>query len=245
MRQDFLEKLQKSIERITIWILVMSRNAVDIRFEITLNMKNVAARIIFECSLFKNDFQSDLVLFSKNIVNKKLSKKDEALRKNIAKQITNKNDEMFLWIKLQIKNFRKSETRKQLQRTVEVMSIELEHVYYRNWETILNLKRYKSCAFAILRWITFALKSFTIIELIETLIITNHDSVCDYLQFDEWPNNIDQNYIDEQILGLCESMLEIKNIDQKQSWGFKIVHLIHFLIKEFCFAWCLKLKISL
>lgn len=236
MRQDFLKELKMSVEDTTTRILVVSRDVVDIRSGISSDTGNAATQTIYECRISEGDVQSDIALFSRSIVDQRLSNKVDALREEIATQMTEKSNGMFLWVKLQAKNLHKGENRKQLHKTIKDMPAGLKHVYDRDWLKILNLKRNKSRALAILRWVIFALRPLTVVELTEALIVTCQDDDCDDLQVDEWPDSIDQDYIDDQIIGLCGSLLEIKSTNPDQPLVLRTVHLAHFSVKQFLFC---------
>ena len=234
MRHDFIVKLKASVEGTTTRILVVSRNVSDIRSGISSQMENAATQAVYVCGLTQDDVQSDLALFSRSIVDERLPKKDDALREDIATQIADKSNGMFLWVKLQAKNLRIGKNRNQLRKAIQDMPAGLDRVYDRDWEKIMNLKRSdRSRALAILLWVTFALRPLTVAELIEALLITDGGRSCDDLQLDEWPDSIDQDYIDDQILDLCGSMLEVKKTNENQSFDSMTVHLVHFSVKEF------------
>ena len=234
MRQDFLKELKISIEDATTRVLVVSRNEVDIRSGVYFDMGNDATQTVCEHKLSRNDVQPDLALFSRSIVDERLSNKGDVLRQEFAAQMAEKSNGMFLWVKLQAKHLRKGQNRKQIQGAIDDMPAGLKHVYDRDWMKIAKLERHdKLRALAILRWVMFALRPLTVAELTEALIVTHHGYDCDDLQLEEWPDEIDQDYIDDQIVGLCGSMLEIKSASPNQPLDSKTVHLIHFSVKEF------------
>ncbi len=81
-----------SVKKTKARILVVSRDESDIRSEI---LKNAAIHVVYECKLSKNHVQSDVALFSRSIVNRRLSNKVDALREEIASQIAKKSNDMF------------------------------------------------------------------------------------------------------------------------------------------------------
>lgn len=118
------------------------------------------------------------------------------------------------------------------------MPSELEHAYERDWEYISNLPNHdKFRALEILRWATFALRPVTVSEITEALLIEDNDN-CDNLQTDELPDEVDKDFVDEQIIGLCGSLLEIRasSVEKKQSPGSSTIHLAHFSVKEYLLA---------
>jgi ankyrin repeat protein len=234
VRQDFLINLKKSLMSTSARLLVISRDEVDIRSEMSSNVENPMEQTMYECSISKDDVQPDIALFSRSIVDRKLSNKDDLLRKELATQMTEKSNGMFLWIKLQERCLRKGKNKKQLFQAIENLPIGLEHAYERDWMKIsdpTNLD--KARALAILQWVTFALRPLTVLELTEALIVMDDDIEIDDLQIDELPDSIDQDYVDDQILGLCGSLLEIKSSDSNQPLSARTIHLVHFSVKEF------------
>lgn len=233
IRQNFLIEFKNSVAPATTRVLVISRDEVDIRSQMSPDLANPAEQIMYECRISKDDVQFDINLFSKSIVNRKLSNKNDAFRKELVMQMAEKCNEMFLWIKLQETNLRKGRNGKHLQQAIENMLLRLENAYNRDWRNISKrFIRDQSRALAVLHWVTFALRPLTILELTEALIVTEKDS-CDDLQIDELPDNIDQDYIDDEITGLCNSLLEIRSTYSKQPLSFRTIHLIHFSVKQF------------
>lgn len=114
------------------------------------------------------------------------------------------------------------------------MPSELDHAYERDWEYISGLPKY---ALDIFRWVTFALRPLTTLEITEALLIEDNDN-CDDLQSDELPDDVDKDFVDEQITGLCGSLLEIRSssVEKMQSPGSNTIHLAHFSVKEYLLA---------
>lgn len=145
---------------------------------------------------------------------------------------------MFLLIKLYENQLGRSKNRKQLEAVVSNMPSELEHAYERDWKYISELpSRDRFRALEILRWATFALRPLTVSEITEALLIEDNDN-CDDLQIDELPDEVDKDFVDEPIIGLCGSLIEIQAsiIEKKQSPGSSTIHLAHFSVKEYLLA---------
>lgn len=85
-------------------------------------------------------------------------------------------------------------------------------------------------AVALLRWAAFSLHPLTVAEITEALLIYDD---CDELPLDEMPDSIDQDYVDGEILGLCGSLVEIRNAASESNVSSRTVHLAHFSVKEF------------
>ena len=177
-------------------------------------------------------------MFSKSVVNRKLANKDGALQEDLAAQMAEKCDGMFLLIRLQENQLSRSKNKKQLQAIVNDMPSEQEHAYERDWEyisTLPNCDRLR--ALDILRWVTFALRPLTVFEITEALLIEDNAD-CDDLQSDDLPDNVDKDFVDEQIIGLCGSLFEIRSssAENTQSPGSSTIHLAHFSVKQYLLA---------
>ena len=144
-----------------------------------------------------------------------------------------KFEEMFLWVKLQERSLRNSKNGVQLQKIVNDMSIGLTDAYKRDWERMSKLSdRDMYRALAILRWIVFAARPLTVLKMTKALTIRDEDD-CDNLQIDEIPDVIDDEYINDEILDLCGSLVEIRDAGPEKHLKDKIVGLVHFSVREF------------
>ena len=79
----------------------------------------------YECGISKTDVQSDVTLFSKCVVDEKLWKKPEVLRQDLATQMAQKSEGMFLWVKLQERSLRNSRNGVHLRKIVNDMPVGL------------------------------------------------------------------------------------------------------------------------
>ena len=66
----------------------------------------------------------------------------------------------------------------------------------------------------------------------EALVVGDQDD-CDNLQIDEISDVVDDEYINNEILNLCDSLIEIRDADPKNYLKDKIVGLVHPSIREF------------
>ena len=156
-RRAFLLKLKKSISQTTSRLLIVSRDEGNIRSGICLDTMMSLKLTTYECGISKMDVQSDVTLFSNRVVDEKLWKKQDILRQDLATQMAQKSEGMFLWVKLQERSLRNSKNGVQLQKIVNDMPIGLTDVYERDWERISKLPdRDMNRARAILRWTVFA-----------------------------------------------------------------------------------------
>ena len=232
-RRAFLVKLKRSISQTTSRLLIVSRDEGDIRSGICLDAMTSVKLTTYECGISKTDVQSDVTLFSKWVVDDKLWKKPEVLRQDLATQMAQKSEGMFLWVKLQERSLRNSKNGLQLQKIVNDMPIGLTDAYKRDWERISQLPTRDMCrALAILRWTVFAVRPLTVIEMTEALAVTDEDDY-DNLQIDEIPDVVDDEYINDEILDLCGSLVEIRDAGPEKDPKDKTVGLVHLSVKEF------------
>ncbi|KAF2182975.1 hypothetical protein K469DRAFT_217806 [Zopfia rhizophila CBS 207.26] len=135
-RAQFLHKLKKAAERTASRIPVSSRDESDIKTELYPDTSQVTGYVLLQCRISREDVRHDITLYSRSVVDKKLPKKDENLRQSLARQLADKCEGMFLWIKLQQDHLRGGKNGKQLQDIVESMPLGLTKTYERNWKTI-------------------------------------------------------------------------------------------------------------
>ncbi len=232
-RTDFLQKLKETIEQTTTRILITSREETDITAELSPTVSQDAGQVMLQIRISNDDVQGDIALFSRDVVDKKLPKKDESLRKDLAEELTAKCNGMFLWIKLQQDQLRSGKNAKQLQAIVKNMPVGLEKTYERNWTTIQNHSHEeRKRALAILRWTTFALRPLTVSEMTEALIVEPDDDGVT-LQLDELPDSIDDDYINSEIIDICGDLVEVRAEKAGDGAGSRTIHLIHLSVREF------------
>ena len=128
-RANFLQTLKERTKGTVTKILVFSRDETDIKAQLDPSLAHVAGLTVLQCRISKEDIRYDISLFSKSVVNKKLPNRDESLREDLAGQLVEKCDGMFLWIKLQQDQIRSGQTAKKLQDVVKNMPIGLTKTY--------------------------------------------------------------------------------------------------------------------
>jgi len=166
------------------------------------------------------------------VVDKKLPNKDDCLRQDLAVQLAEKCEGMFLWIKLQQDQLRGGKNAKQLQNIVKNMPIGLENTYERNWKIIQNHSPdNQSRALAILRWTTFSFRPFTVSEMTEALIVEFNDDGAT-IQWDDLPDNIDDEYINSEIIDIGGALVEVREERPEVVTGYRTIHLIHPSVKK-------------
>ena len=232
VRTKFLQRLKKAIKGTATRLLILSRDETDIKAELSPQIVEHAGLVILQCKVSREDVRHDISLFSKSIVDKKLPKKDNYFRQNLAEQLTEKCEGMFLWVKLQQDQLRGGKNPKQLQNIVKNMPLGLTKTYERNWKIIQrHSPEEQNRALAILRWAAFALRPLTVSEITEALVVepNNDASLC----YDELPDTIDDEYIDGEIIDICGSLVETRTEKPGDGAGSRTIHLIHPSVREF------------
>ncbi|KFA79117.1 hypothetical protein S40288_09964 [Stachybotrys chartarum IBT 40288] len=95
--------------------------------------------------------------------------------------------------------------KKQLEQAVNTTPTSLDHVYKRIWDRIARSEQDRDQAFALLRWAVFALRPLTISEITEAVLINEN---CEDLLLNDFPDAINDEFIDDQILHPCIPLLE-------------------------------------
>jgi ankyrin repeat protein len=232
-RTHFLQKLKESTKRTISRILITSRDETDLHTELSPKVTQVNNHNIYHCRITKEEVRHDILRLAKNVVDKKLSNKDNGLRQDLAGQLAEKCEGMFLWIRLQQDQLRGGKNAKQLQNIINNMPIGLEKTYERNWKIIQSYPpEDQNRALAILRWITFALRPLTVSEITEALIVELNDNG-NTIHWDELPDNIDDEYIKSEIIDICGALVEIRTEKNGVGAGYKTIHLIHPSVREY------------
>ncbi|PMB65579.1 Vegetative incompatibility protein HET-E-1 [Beauveria bassiana] len=223
----FLETIQQAVADTSTRIMIVSRSVPKIRQSIVRN----GGATWLDYSLTYDDVRADTERYARSIVDRKLQNKDKNMSTDLSLRLADRCQGQFLWIKLQEPSLRIGRNKKQLEAAIDTSPAALDHLYDRDWQSLLRLQAGESSrAVSLLRWAAFALHSLTVAEITEALLI--HDD-CDELPADEMPDCIDQDYVDGEILGLCGSLVEIRNVASESSVGLWTVHLAHFYVKEF------------
>ncbi|KAH8598394.1 prion-inhibition and propagation-domain-containing protein [Bisporella sp. PMI_857] len=189
--------------------------------------------IAFDCQITENNVRPDITRFSQYTVDYKLPGKDQDLRQDIAQQMADKCQGMFLWIKMQQDHLRGSKNRKKLQDIVNKMPTGLTNTYLRNWKAIQKQEEEeRERAITILRWIVFAARPLTVSELTDALLTLRSDHK-DTFPIDELPEAIDDEYISGEIKDICGSLVDFRVSGPRDSPASRTIHLVHFSVREF------------
>ncbi|WYZ36805.1 hypothetical protein EsH8_II_000311 [Colletotrichum jinshuiense] len=222
---EFLGAVMRAVADTTTRILVVSRDEPEIRSGMC------GSEGCFELTITPEDVRSDVTLYSKSIVDRKLPKMDEATRGGVSQRMADRCNGQFLWIKLHEDSLRSWKNKQQLEDAINETPPGLDYFYERNWERISRLpNQERSRAYSLLRWAAFALRPLTICEITEAVLINER---CDDLPVEELPDSISDDYIDSEIRGPCGSLLEIRSTSSEQDAGLWTVHLTHFSVKQY------------
>ncbi|KAF5247369.1 hypothetical protein FANTH_6460 [Fusarium anthophilum] len=124
-------------------------------------------------------------------------------------------------------------SKKRLQEVVENTPSGLDRIYDQNWSRIMNMSdRDRDRTFALLRWTAFALIPLPIYAAVEAVLIDQFGE----LDLDEYPENVDDEYITSEILGLCGPLVEIRQGPKNSSCGSCILHVSHFSVRQYLAA---------
>jgi len=235
VRAEFLQELKKATEGSDTRVLISSRNEKDIEAELSPFITKTLGHVLLECKVSKEDVRHDILRYSKSVVERSLPDKNDELKGNLATELAEKCDGMFLWIKLQ-RGLRSGKTAKELHRTVRNMPTGLTETYERNWKQVLARDpEDRERALAILRWVTFALRPLTVAELTEALVFELGDDSTRVStnDLDEKIDNISDKYISTEIVDMCASLVEARTEQPRYGSGARTIHLIHASVREF------------
>lgn len=221
----FLQDIDKAVQSTT-RALIVSRDEVQIRQA----LRDGRFYTFIEYKISPQDVQDDTTAYSRHIVEKKLERKTEDVKSRLSETMSDRCGGQFLWLSLQGEQLKGWMNMKQLQRAVDAPSSGLDYIYERNWVRIEKSEQDRERAFDLLRWAVFALRPLTVGEMTEAVLV---DDNCDGLLFDDLPDTIDDEFIDDQIIRICSPLLEARDPQAKCPVGRRTVHVTHFTVKQF------------
>lgn len=235
-RSVFLKDLKQAVASTGARVLVTSRMEVDIESALGASQTQLQQHVLLECRISKEDVEGDVGLYSQSVVAHKFPRQSEAFRQELSAQMAENSGGMFLWIKLQQSQLRGSQNMKTVHRIVQGMPQGLYHTYTRNWNSIQELvEPDRNRAVNILRWLVYGYGEFTVEEMAEALII-ELDEACEAFSEDDLPAEIDAEYSNNEIKGLCHSLVELRDGNEDASPQLSTVHLVHASVREYLVA---------
>lgn len=232
-RIEFLQKLKTAACGTTTRILITSRATVDIKAELSPEKSQNSKQTLFSHKLTKDDVIGDLKLYSNSVVNRNLPRKDESLRTKLSGQLAERCEGMFLWITLQQPRLRDTKSKTALEKIIQNMPTGLTETYQRKWDEIKRQHpEDRSRAFDILRWTVFSLRPLSVAEVTEALIVSAFAGDRS-LPIDELPDEVDEEFIDQEILAICGSLVEARTRKVFADSSSKTIHVVHPSVREF------------
>jgi hypothetical protein len=214
---SFLKHVTDAVAATDTRLLLVSRDAPQIRCALTASRCEGFA----EYKILSDDVRSDTDVYSRHIVDRKLSNKRSDIRSTLSMAMTDRCDGQFLWLKLQEDSLRRGMNMKQLQQAIEDSPVEIDSLYDREWARIGRLREEVQCrTFSLLRWAAFALRPLTVCEITEAVLVDQYQD----LPLDELPDAVDIDYVDTEIVGLCGPLLEVRVEPSIPSVGQRTVH---------------------
>ncbi|RTE68952.1 hypothetical protein BHE90_016671 [Fusarium euwallaceae] len=222
----FLHDVTDAVAGTSARVLLVSRDEPKIRHALIDDARESFA----EYKIMPEDVRSDTAAYSLDIINRKLSNKRDDVRLTLSEAMTDRCQGQFLWLKMQEESLGGWMNEKQLQRTIANTPTGLDRLYDYNWTRIIQLGEWqRHRAFALLRWTAFALRPLTIYEITEAALILESED----LPLEDLPDDVDDEYVDSGIVGLCGPLLEVKNDPADPSPGRRTVHLPHFSVRQY------------
>jgi ankyrin repeat protein len=235
-RAEFLQRLTTAVSNTGTRVFVSSRDETDIRAELAPRNTTHEGVSFYDCKISRDEVQGDISLFSRQVVNGKLTNKAEDIRSGLAAMLAEKCDGMFLWIKLQKEKLSSGKNKKQLERIVSDMPSGLSHTYDRKWKMIMDRPEDEKIRIeAILRWTMFASRPLTIAEITEVLIVELY-SQDGYLSLEDLPDAIDDHYVEDEIIKMCEFLIEARPKPTDDSLSSRTIHFVHPSVREYMFT---------
>ena len=232
-RRQFLSNLKNALQGTNARVLITSRTEFDIESGLRFSATEPQVYSLLECNISRYHVKDDIDLLSRYIVARKLPKQEQELREELAKQMAERCDGQFLWLKFQQDLLRDSKSPKALRAVVQAMPLKLHAVYERSWRYIVTLEE-PDCSRAIdtLRWLAFAYRPLTVQELAEALVVSLDQSKSAFSE-DDLPSSIDDDYIDGELKNLCGSLIEFREDTMGSGPGSTTVRLVHASIHDF------------
>jgi hypothetical protein len=184
--------------------------------------------------------RNDTTRFTQRVVTQRLPNKPEALRRDLAAQMADKCQGMFIWVNLQKDELTRCLNRK----TARSWSWRCRRC--RNWTAILQSSNdRRSRALATLRWALYALRLITVRKVADALPINVDESAYE-LPLDGLPDALDRDYVDNKIVNPCHALIKVRRQSSASAapddgasvldCGRDVIQLVHFSVREFLLA---------
>lgn len=155
-------------------------------------------------------------------------------RDETERKLSTRCEGMFLWLRLAAKNLKPGMSNSQLTRALESMPTGLNQAYRRDLAKLSRLDKVDRVVVkSILRWLLFATRPLTVMELLHALAINADSGTVNY---GDIPDLIQPYHIQARILDICGSLVVIREgvqSGQKFRRDNYTVHFVHFSAKQF------------
>jgi hypothetical protein len=134
---------------------------------------------------------------------------------------------------LQQDQLREGKGQNELRKLVQSIPTGLSHSYERYRNSIRNRpENERRRAITIFSWVTFTLRPLTVAELTDVFVVGLNDSNPNFC-VENLPDDIDNEYIQNEIKALYGCLIEIRSTAPEQETGEKTVHLVHASVRKY------------
>ncbi|KAF4470584.1 Ankyrin repeat domain-containing 52 [Fusarium albosuccineum] len=219
----FLKALKETVAETSARVLIVSRDDPVIRKGLMEETPEFT-----EYQISPDDVRADVATYSRSVVDKKLSNKSDQIRAELADMLANKSEGQFLWVKMQVPYLNRGKNARTLQEAIKKAPTSLQEVYrasyFRSagpgcWDHTNSLL---ACA-------AFALRPLTMSEITEAALT---EYWMEDLPVDEFPDSVDEDYIQCEILDRYAPLIEIRDDPSDPLPGKRTVH-VHFSVREY------------
>ncbi|KAF5008332.1 hypothetical protein FDECE_5375 [Fusarium decemcellulare] len=219
----FLKALKEIAAETSARVLIVSRDDPVIRKELMEETPKFT-----EHKISPDDVRDDVATYSRSLVDKKLSNKSDQIRAELADMLANKSEGQFLWVKMQVPYLNRGKNARTLQEAIKKAPTSLQEVYqasyFRSARPGCWVHRNSLLALA-----AFTLRPLTMSEITEAALIKYW---MEDLPVDEFPDSVDEDYIQCEILDRYAPLIEIRDDPSDPLPGKRTVH-VHFSVREY------------
>ena len=236
-RQRFVKNLEESIENTDVLVLILSRESSELRNRYRRNLETISTLLSWsQYEISREDTYDDIQSYAKVVVEQRLPRKSEELKQDIAERLVRKSHGMFLYISRIQARIMSSMGATKLRSLIDKVPSGLDEAYERDLERIIALEEDdKERALAILRWTLFARFPLTVRELTEALLVpmNENEPLAAAFPSEDLPDEWNEDYINEQIIGLCGSLVDLRGAEAQRPIKDQTVNFVHYTIKEY------------
>ena len=235
-RERFLNGLCDSLARTRTRVLFVSRQDPDIRRCVRSSEADSVEWI--EYALSAHDTNSDIKQFADTLIAHRLPNKPQALREKLAIKACERCEGMFLWVYNLQRQLKPSSNHQKLYAVISNTPGDLDQTYERSLQNIVELDdEDKDRAIAILRWVMYASRPLIVQELTEALLVSiDEESVSGLFPETMLPDEYDECYVDDEILGPCAPFVRLRGEEVHQPIQDQTLHFVHFSVKEYLWS---------